>query len=103
MYLAKLVYTYKKLIRNSWKLKYWATSMSDWICVCVCEREREKEREREISSYFIAKVIYFQEEESKGRKIAPSFTKRNKKFYNPDAHLISLFLKNSRVWHLLLM
>ena len=58
-------------------------------CVCVCKRERE------MSSYLIAKVIYYLEEESKGLKIVLSLTNRYKKFSNFDACFDIFTLKRS--------
>ena len=57
------------------------------VCVCVCERER--------SSYLIAKITYYLEEEFKGLKIVLSLTNRYKKFSNFDACFDIFILKRS--------
>lgn len=85
-------------MRVSWELKYMGTCVCEctFTCVrmCVCSV---------ISSYLIAKVIYYLEEESKGLKIVLSFTHRYKTFSNFDAHFDIFILNDFRTWPFLLM
>lgn len=78
-------------MRDSWKLQYRDTSVSVCVhvhaCVYVCV----------MSSYLIANITYYREEESKKLKLVPSFTNRNKKMYNLDAHFEIFILKDARI------